>query len=49
MKPKKAGEKGGIVSIPMSIHASNVKLADKKAKAEKKPVAKKKAAKKASE
>ena len=49
-KPKKAGEKGGIVSIAMSIHASNVKLADKKAKEskpEKKPAAKKKVAKKA--
>ena len=28
-KPKKAGEKGGIISIPASIHASNVKLAEK--------------------
>jgi large subunit ribosomal protein L24 len=48
-KPKKAGEKGGIISIAMSIHASNVKLADKKTKAEKKekPAAKKKTAKKA--
>jgi len=48
-RPKKAGEKGGIISIAMSIHASNVKLADKKAKAEKKekPAAKKKVAKKA--
>jgi ribosomal protein L24 len=48
-RPKKAGEKGGIVSIAMPIHASNVKLADKKAKVEKKekPAAKKKAAKKA--
>jgi large subunit ribosomal protein L24 len=47
-RPKKAGEKGGIVSIAMSIHASNVKLADKKAKTEKKekPAAKKKVAKK---
>ena len=46
-RPKKAGEKGGIISIAVSIHASNVKLADKKAKTEKKPAAKKKAAKKA--
>lgn len=47
-RPKKAGEKGGIISVAMSIHASNVKLADKKAKAEKKekPAAKKKVAKK---
>lgn len=36
IKPKKAGDKGGIVSIPMSIHASNVKLSDKVKKAEKK-------------
>jgi large subunit ribosomal protein L24 len=28
-KPKKAGEKGGIISIPQSIHASNVKLSEK--------------------
>ena len=28
-KAPKAGEKGGIISIPMSIHASNVKLAEK--------------------
>ena len=40
-KPKKAGEKGGIISIPQSIHASNVKLAEKKVKVEKKPKAKK--------
>ena len=48
-KAKKAGEKGGIISVAMSIHASNVKLADKKAKTEKKekPAAKKKVAKKA--
>lgn len=50
-RPTKAGEKGGIISIPMSLHASNVKLADKKektAKTEKKvPAAKKKVAKKA--
>jgi large subunit ribosomal protein L24 len=30
-KPAKAGMKGGIVSIPQSIHASNVKLAEKAA------------------
>ncbi len=41
IKPKKAGEKGGIVSIAMSIHASNVKLAEKKVKTEKKVKAKK--------
>ena len=52
-RPTKAGEKGGIISIAMSIHASNVKLADKsakKVKAEKpaaKAPAKKKVAKKA--
>jgi large subunit ribosomal protein L24 len=48
-KPKKAGEKGGIISVAMSMDASNVKLADKKAKTEKKakPAAKKKVAKKA--
>jgi large subunit ribosomal protein L24 len=48
-RPAKAGEKGGIISIAMSMDASNVKLADKKTKAEKKakPAAKKKAAKKA--
>jgi large subunit ribosomal protein L24 len=45
-RPAKAGEKGGIISIEMSIHASNVKLADKTVKAVK-PAAKKKAAKKA--
>lgn len=45
-KSSKAGEKGGIISVAMSIHASNVKLADKAAKKEK-PAAKKKAAKKA--
>ncbi len=43
-RPTKAGAKGGIVSIAMPIHASNVKLADKK---EKKAPAKKKTAKKA--
>lgn len=48
IKPKKAGEKGGIVSIPMPIHASNVKLAEKTEKKEKivKKVATKKVAKK---
>ncbi len=40
-RPRKAGEKGGIVEKAMPIHASNVKLADKKAKTEKKPAAKK--------
>lgn len=30
-RPTKAGEKGGIASIAMSIHASNVKLAEKAA------------------
>ena len=45
-RPAKAGEKGGIISIAMSIHASNVKLADKTAKKEK-PAPKKKSAKKA--
>lgn len=42
-RPKKQGEKGGIVSIAMPIHASNVKLADKA----KKETPKKAAAKKA--
>jgi large subunit ribosomal protein L24 len=32
IKSKKEGEKGSIVSIPMSMDASNVKLADKKTK-----------------
>ena len=31
VKAPKPGEKGGIVEIAMSIHASNVKLADKAA------------------
>lgn len=44
-RPRKAGEKGGIIEIAMSIHASNVKLADKAKK--EKPAAKKKTAKKA--
>lgn len=39
-RPTKAGEKGGIVSIAMPIHASNVKLADKAAKKEKPAVKK---------
>lgn len=28
-RPKKAGEKGGIISVAMSIDASNVKLSEK--------------------
>jgi large subunit ribosomal protein L24 len=40
-RPKKAGEKGGIAEFASPLDASNVKLADKKAKAEKKPKAKK--------
>ncbi len=42
-KPRKAGEKGGIVEIPQPLDASNVKLADKakKEKKEAKPKAKK--------
>ena len=41
-RPQKAGEKGGIISIAMSIHASNIKLVDKNAKKDKeqKPAAK---------
>ena len=35
-KPKKAGEKGGIIEMAMPIHASNVKLATKKEKVVKK-------------
>lgn len=46
MRPKKAGEKGGIVDIPTSIHASNVKLADKKAPKVKPAAKAKKATKK---
>ncbi len=46
IKAPKPGEKGGIAEISMSIHASNVKLADKNAK-KVKPAAKKKTAKKA--
>ena len=40
VKAPRTGEKGGIVSVAMPIHASNVKLADKVVKAEK-PAAKK--------
>jgi large subunit ribosomal protein L24 len=40
-KPKKAGEKGGVLEIPSPIHASNVKLAEKKEKVAKKPKVKK--------
>lgn len=46
MRPRKQGDKGGIVEIAAPLHASNVKLADKAAKKEK-PAAKKKTAKKA--
>lgn len=46
-RPTKAGEKGGIISVAMSLHASNVKLADKTAKKEKPAPKAKKAAKKA--
>ena len=46
-RPTKAGEKGGIASIALSIHASNVKLADKSAKKEKPAAKAKKATKKA--
>lgn len=48
IKAPKAGDKGGIVSVAMPIHASNVKLADKKVKEAKsaKKVAAKKAVKK---
>jgi large subunit ribosomal protein L24 len=35
-RPTKAGEKGGIIPVAMSIHASNVKLAEKKEKVPKK-------------
>ena len=46
VKAPKPGEKGGIVEVAMSIHASNVKLADKNA-VKVKPAAKaKKVAKK---
>jgi ribosomal protein L24 len=46
VKAPKPGEKGGIVEIAMSIHASNVKLADKTA-VKVKPAAKAKKAVKA--
>ena len=46
-RPKKAGEKGGIINVAMSSHASNVKLADKNAKKEKPAATSKKATKKA--
>ncbi len=46
VKAPKPGEKGGIVEIAMSIHASNVKLADKKAVKEKPAPKAKKAVKK---
>ena len=36
LKPRKAGDKGGIGEIAMPIHASNVKLAEKKVKEVKK-------------
>ena len=35
-KPKKAGEKGGIIEVAMPLHASNVKLSEKKEKVAKK-------------
>lgn len=35
-RPKKAGEKGGIIDMAMPIHASNVKLAEKAAPKKKK-------------
>ena len=47
VKAPKPGEKGGVVSVAMSIHASNVKLADKKAVKEKPAAKAKKASKKA--
>lgn len=37
IKAKKAGDKGGMIEIAMPIHASNVKLADKKVKEVKAP------------
>lgn len=46
-RPTKAGAKGGIVEIAMPIHASNVKLADKKAVTPKPAAKAKKAIKKA--
>lgn len=47
VKAPKPGEKGGIVEVAASIHASNVKLADKAAKKEKPAPKAKKAVKKA--
>ncbi len=47
VKAPKTGTKGGIVDVAMSIHASNVKLADKAAKKEKPAPKAKKAVKKA--
>lgn len=47
IKAPKKGEKGGIVSIAMSLDASNVKLADKNAKKEKPAAKGKKATNKA--
>lgn len=35
MRPRKAGEKGGIIDMAMPLHASNVKLAEKKKAAKK--------------
>jgi large subunit ribosomal protein L24 len=46
MRPRKQGEKGGIVSLAMPIDASNVKLSEKAAKKEVKPKATKAPAKK---
>ena len=46
-KPRKAGEKGGIIEISQPMNASNVKLADKSAKKEKPSAKAKKATKKA--
>lgn len=45
-RPQKAGEKGGIISIAMSIHASNIKLADASTKSSKPEAKSKKIAKK---
>jgi large subunit ribosomal protein L24 len=47
IKAPKAGDKGGIVSVAMPIHASNVKLADKAVKVAKPAAKAKKVAKKA--
>ena len=46
MRPRKQGEKGGIVSLAMPIDASNVKLSEKAAKKEVKPKTAKAPAKK---